>query len=347
MDFTGALILFGGLLSFLMAAGLMLRRNREPGRWTPIWLLLSVGTWQFLGGLYAWLAGNGLESVARASHHLAVVSYFWTGPFLYRYLQETLAQPTGRFWIHLAPGSLAAVAFIVHLALFGHRLSSDAYLFMPVPLTLAYASAVSMAIYGLICVVRVFALWKNPGSLPPEVVRSLGLVLLLTLFLSVIEVLSPGDALNVMVSFLLAALFLLGSRYPEFLSIIRDEAEGRRYIHSHLHGLSLESLESQLNDLMELEELFKDESLSMPDLAQRLDISHHQLSELLNTRFGKSFYSFLNGHRVRHAMQLLKERRDLSVSAVGYESGFNSNSSFYEAFRRVSGLSPGQFRKTE
>jgi len=46
------------------------------------------------------------------------------------------------------------------------------------------------------------------------------------------------------------------------------------------------------------------------------------------------------------AMQLLIENRARSVSEVSISVGFNSPSAFACAFRRATGMSPGQFRRS-
>jgi AraC family transcriptional regulator len=46
------------------------------------------------------------------------------------------------------------------------------------------------------------------------------------------------------------------------------------------------------------------------------------------------------------AMQLLIENRARSVAEVSISVGFNSPSAFACAFRRATGMSPGQFRRS-
>jgi AraC-like DNA-binding protein len=80
-------------------------------------------------------------------------------------------------------------------------------------------------------------------------------------------------------------------------------------------------------------------------LAERLGLSTHQLSELLNARLGKSFSRYLREHRVAAAKAMLCDEPTASVLSVGLNVGFTSQSNFYEAFREIEGMTPGQFRK--
>jgi AraC-like DNA-binding protein len=91
--------------------------------------------------------------------------------------------------------------------------------------------------------------------------------------------------------------------------------------------------------------IFVEPGLSLPLLAQQLQLSTHQLSELLNSRLGKGFSRFLREARVSAAKTMLVEEPTASVLAVGLSVGFTSQSTFYDAFREIEGMTPGQFRK--
>lgn len=93
-------------------------------------------------------------------------------------------------------------------------------------------------------------------------------------------------------------------------------------------------------------EMFRDPDLTLPDVAEALDVPPHLLSQYLNDNLGKSFTSFVNEYRVRAVEQeLQKEDHQLTLEAIGNECGFRSNSSFYNAFKKIKGMTPSQFRK--
>lgn len=101
----------------------------------------------------------------------------------------------------------------------------------------------------------------------------------------------------------------------------------------------------QLDRLMQCEQIYSDPDLSLGRLASQLDLSSHQLSELLNARMGKSFTRLVRERRLAAAKAMLVAEPSASVLSVGLSVGFTSQSSFYEAFREIEGMTPGQYRK--
>ena len=117
------------------------------------------------------------------------------------------------------------------------------------------------------------------------------------------------------------------------------------YGNSTLKNVDSDAALSRLEMLMTTERLYADPELSLPMLAGRLELSTHQLSELMNARLGKSFSRYLREQRVATARTALCEEPSASVLSIGLCVGFTSQSNFYEAFREIAGMTPGQYRK--
>ena len=94
------------------------------------------------------------------------------------------------------------------------------------------------------------------------------------------------------------------------------------------------------------QELFADTDLNIDTLADKLGLKPRFLSQLINMESGGNFYQFINRFRVTKARELLDSNDEphTSIEAIALLCGFKSRSSFYEAFRRETGLSPGQYR---
>jgi len=85
--------------------------------------------------------------------------------------------------------------------------------------------------------------------------------------------------------------------------------------------------------------------LNLPKLAQRLSMSTHHLSQIINERLQKNFFEFVNQYRIEEAKNLLRDKANINVAEIGFEAGFSSVSAFNTAFKKYTGLSPSQFRR--
>ena len=108
-------------------------------------------------------------------------------------------------------------------------------------------------------------------------------------------------------------------------------------------------LKAGLLELIEEKKIFLDPELSLPKLARQLGCSTHELSFLINHSFGKNFYQFINRYRVQESQRLLLDPQfsHLNILAIGFESGFNSKTTFNTAFKNQTGMSPAEFRGKE
>ncbi len=131
---------------------------------------------------------------------------------------------------------------------------------------------------------------------------------------------------------------------PDLLSDL-TEAARVRYGASTLRDLDADGLLRKLDALMSDSKVYQNENLSLPSLASDLGISSHQLSELVNSRLGMGFSRYVRERRVAAAQELLIKAPSQSILSISMDTGFRSQSSFYAAFKEVTGQSPGDYRK--
>jgi AraC-like DNA-binding protein len=123
------------------------------------------------------------------------------------------------------------------------------------------------------------------------------------------------------------------------------EAVAVAYAQSTLTRVDRETIAARLRQLFEVEQVHRAESLSLAGVADLLGLSGHQLSELVNTEFGMGFPRLVRRYRVETARRMLVDEPRASVLSVGMASGFNSQSSFYVAFKEQVGEVPGAYRQ--
>lgn len=153
---------------------------------------------------------------------------------------------------------------------------------------------------------------------------------------------SYAATIGVSVALVMAALL----SFPQILTDIR-EAATLSYANTTLKGVDVAARVEALNGLMARDKLFCNENLSLGLLAEAMELSAHQLSELINSRFGVGFSRYIRELRVAEARIILAKDQRSSALSVGMMCGFGSQSAFYAAFREITGESPAAFRKKQ
>lgn len=124
----------------------------------------------------------------------------------------------------------------------------------------------------------------------------------------------------------------------------------QRYAKSGLDDEGLQKVMAQLTGVMEKEQAYLDSNLSLPQLSTRLGCSINHLSQAINAGFGMSFFDFVNQYRVKEAIALLCSKEGSSPSPaildIALRVGFNSTSTFYAAFKKSTGQTPAQYRRS-
>ena len=123
------------------------------------------------------------------------------------------------------------------------------------------------------------------------------------------------------------------------------EAARETYAISTLSNINCDKALQDLKLLMEEGKLYQENTVDLYTVASELGLTHHQLSELINTRLGKSFSRYIREYRIEAAKGLLISSPKLSILSIGLSVGFTSQSNFYEAFREIIGSTPGKYRK--
>ncbi len=169
-------------------------------------------------------------------------------------------------------------------------------------------------------------------------------VLILGLFIPLLskEIFYAYYAINIGLAFFVTDLILL--RSPSITTEVSEAAQAS-YIASTLENIDTDSVLINIDKLMIEDKFYHNEDLNLNTLAESVNLSPHQLSELINTHLGKGFSLYLREIRINEAKRLLIEEPKASVLSIGLEVGFTSQSNFYAAFKQIEGMAPGQFRK--
>ncbi|AOP35652.1 hypothetical protein A0128_18470 [Leptospira tipperaryensis] len=140
-------------------------------------------------------------------------------------------------------------------------------------------------------------------------------------------------------------VFILLSRYPDFLDLVSRDIREIQRKQNRIHSDLSESALEKIKYLFEVEKIYLNDDLSLKSLGNRLSLRPDQLSQVVNDSYGMNFNRFLNYYRIQEAIRILKEDPDAKIIHVAMSCGFNSKSSFNESFRRETGTTPTEYFK--
>ena len=179
----------------------------------------------------------------------------------------------------------------------------------------------------------------------------LGVAAIYTLVLAAVQIaeLYLGSASSL--SFV-AALSLLALSLGSGLVFLRDDAQllgapGPRGSVRRA-GPRDEPLLQRLTDALDVDEVWREEGLTIGALAARLGAAEHHLRRLINEDLGyRNFAAFLNERRIAAALVALTdpEKSRVTISTVAYDVGFSSLAPFNRAFREITGKTPSDWRR--
>ncbi len=104
----------------------------------------------------------------------------------------------------------------------------------------------------------------------------------------------------------------------------------------------------ELHFLMKEAKIYRDSNLGLDTISKMLKISSNYLSQTVNKLSGSNFSEYVNSFRVEDAKSKLKDPKftNYTILDIALESGFNSKSTFYSAFKKHTGISPKEYRDT-
>lgn len=104
----------------------------------------------------------------------------------------------------------------------------------------------------------------------------------------------------------------------------------------------------RLIKFIEEEKPYRDASLTLVTLAQQLSIPVAYLSKIINESFNLNFNEFINSYRIKESQALLLNQSNgkKNILEIAYEVGFNSKTTFNSAFKKFTGFTPREFKKS-
>jgi AraC-like DNA-binding protein len=131
------------------------------------------------------------------------------------------------------------------------------------------------------------------------------------------------------------------------VNTVKSSIKPVKYAHSVLTDHHAQQLLEKLRLLMQSEKLYLNPALKMQDVADKMGISAHHLSQLLNEQTQQNYAAFINAYRVEAATKKLQNPQYAheKIIAIAYDVGFNTKASFNAHFKKQTGVSPSIYRQ--
>jgi len=301
------------------------------------------------------------------------------GPLLYLYVQSVTTEKAdfrSRNWLHFIP----FVLFAIYTSIFSYNkmvynanfFAKDGYLAERIVFGLTFYLSISIYTFLSITILhRHRKLVKTHFSNLNQkntlqwllfvcIVFSIAYILVITsgifnLFIFNREIIDPDLFSAIGLTLLSFAVSFYGYRQPPVgltssIMLASSDTHQTNYPKYERSSLSEKDMTDQLVKIMsymENEKPYLNGDFTIQDLSDKLNISKHHLTQIINTQLQKNFYNFVNEYRLEEVKNKLKDSRfsHFKIISLAYDSGFNSKSSFNSVFKCQTGMTPSEFMK--
>lgn len=99
----------------------------------------------------------------------------------------------------------------------------------------------------------------------------------------------------------------------------------------------------RMNRRIVAEKLFLEAGCNREMIAERCGLAKGAVTRLIQ-QFGRcQTGEYINRLKIEYSVSLINEHPDWTIEAIGYASGFNSRSTYYQHFNKVYGITPAQY----
>jgi YesN/AraC family two-component response regulator len=102
----------------------------------------------------------------------------------------------------------------------------------------------------------------------------------------------------------------------------------------------------QLKELMTTKQIYQDPGITLDSTAKLMNVNRNYLSQAINKCTNENFNTYINEFRIKEAVRIMSDNNSqkFSIEGIAINSGFNDRITFYRTFKKMTGLSPSEFR---
>jgi len=104
-------------------------------------------------------------------------------------------------------------------------------------------------------------------------------------------------------------------------------------------------LKDKLVQLLNDDKIYRQSNINLNNLADLLDTTRHNTSQVINEHFQLNFFELINKYRIEEAIEILQNdtQGNLNIIDVAYEVGFNNKVTFNKSFKKYYNQTPSQY----
>lgn len=369
--FLDTILILGALQGYIVFLLLVSRKPRLPANKVLSLLILIAST----ALLYAYAVETSPLRM-QYPHFLKLQRPlpFLYGPLMLLYCSLFLSRIERLRWIHL----LHFIPFLIHIVLllpfYGLAAAEKAVLFAEDPLPapeflVVWIQQVSGFLYYLYVFLMLRRYRKNIKEYFSNTER-LKLTWLYTLTgmglliwtASILQISLQGIGVSLpyfmtiitglIISCLVYVIGYFAMRYPAVFFTLQEMSRQLREIKKRDVGSAPNPTKEEedirvLTAFVEKEKPYREWSLNLREFAGRAGIPAYRVTRVLKNHYNMNFFTYINTLRVEEMKHLLTrpENRHRSILDISFDAGFHSKTTSNVAFKKVTGQTPGEFRK--
>lgn len=279
---------------------------------------------------------------------IGLTACFFIGPFLYFFIKSEMSQIRAlpKSWIWQIAGWLFTIVLVG--AVYPYDRFPPLWRQYIIPLIyLQWGIYITFSVFLLAPLLKKIVRKENLKTFEKWILTICGCVLLLFIsYVWAILNITKGSYIAGSLYFSLIIYLIVFTLLYRKKTNDLSSFSTQKYVDKKLNYEDSQLIIDKLRKVMTDKKLFKNPNLRVNDLAKEINISGHQLSQVLNDNIEKNFTLFVNEYRINEACKLLLENTNLTIDAVGDEVGFNAKSTFFATFKKLKGLTPSAFQQS-
>lgn len=103
--------------------------------------------------------------------------------------------------------------------------------------------------------------------------------------------------------------------------------------------------EKKILELLETQKVYTNPEITINEIAEKIGIPAYLTSKIINQNLNTNFFNLINKYRIEQVKNELLSSNNKTIIETAYQAGFNSKTTFYEVFKKNTGVSPSEFIK--